>query len=626
MTRADGDEGGQEMTHVETDATRATKARLRNVVERFRDRVATQPQRPALRHHQGDGWRALDWGEYGRAVDEVAAGLLTLGIEPGDRVGLLSGNRPEWHIADLAILSVGAVTVPVYPTSSSPQVAYVLSDSGARVCFVDGPEQLSKVLLHLPELPVLERVVGLVATPGLDRDVVVIDIEQLRADGRGRLAGSPDAVAVRAAAIASDDIATLVYTSGTTGPPKGAILTHGNLGWTVDAVEAMVGLTPDDRLLSYLPLSHIAERITSHIGQIASGGETWFAQSLVTVPEDLRACRPTIFFAVPRVWQKFHDAILDKIAESPKPLRLALERYVALGKATVEAKEAGRELTRTQRGLYSVLDRSIGAKLRKQLGLDQARIVVSSAAPIHPDLIRWFHGLGIPIAEVWGQTEDCGPATLNPPDAIRIGTVGLPLPGLEVRIAEDDELFVRGGSVCRGYFGQPDATAALIDSDGWMSTGDLGAIDDHGYVRITGRKKDLIINASGKNISPSEIESRLAMEPLVGQAVVVGDGRKYLVALLTLDPDDTADWAEHHGTFADISSLINDPALRAEVAAGVERVNREHAPVEQIKHWRLLHEPFSVEGGELTPTMKVKRSFVMERHADLVEEMYAERG
>lgn len=613
------------MTHVETDASRAVGgAAPRTVVERFRDRVVTQPRRPALRYHHGDDWKAMDWGEYGRAVDEVAAGLLTLGVEPGDRVGLLSGNRPEWHIADLAILSVGAVTVPVYPTSSSPQVSYVLSDSGARVCFVDGPEQLSKVLLHLPELPALERVVALLPMPGLDRDVVVLDIEQFRADGRSRLESTPDAVAERAAAIAPDDTATLVYTSGTTGPPKGAILTHGNLGWTVDAVESMVGLSPDDRLLSYLPLSHIAERVTSHIGQIASGGETWFAQSLATVPEDLRACRPTIFFAVPRVWQKFHDAILEKIAEAPKPIRLALEKYVALGTQVVRARDGGEQLTVAQQRGHALLDRTLGAKLRKQLGLDQARIIVSSAAPIHPDLVRWFHGIGIPIAEVWGQTEDCGPATLNPPDAIRIGTVGLPLPGLEVRIAEDDEILVRGGSVCQGYYLQPEATAALVDPDGWMSTGDLGAIDADGYVRITGRKKDLIINAAGKNIAPSEIESRLAMEPLIGQAVVVGDGRKYLVALLTLDPDDAADWAAHHGAFADIASLISDPALRAEVAAGVERVNREHAPVEQIKHWRLLHEPFTVEGGELTPTMKVKRSVVIDRHADLVEEMYAE--
>jgi long-chain acyl-CoA synthetase len=247
---------------------------------------------------------------------------------------------------------------------------------------------------------------------------------------------------------------------------------------------------------------------------------------------------------------------------------------------------------------------------------------VSSAAPIHPDLVRWFHALGLPIAEVWGQTEDCGPATLNPPDAIRIGTVGVALPGLEVRTAEDGELLVRGGSVCLGYYGQPDATAELIDDGGWMSSGDLGSIDDAGYVTITGRKKDLIINAAGKNISPSEIESRLAMEPLIGQAVVVGDGRKYLVALLTLDPDDAADWAEEHGAFADIAVLVKDPELKAEVELAVERVNREHAPVEQIKQWRLLHEPFTVEGGELTPTMKVKRAVVIEQNAELVEAMY----
>jgi long-chain acyl-CoA synthetase len=613
------------MTNLEIERPdTAADARPQSVVQRFRARAAGQPGRPALRFHDGDGWAALDWGEYGRMVEEVAAGLVTLGVAAGDRVGLLSANRPEWHVADLAILSAGAVTVPVYPTSSSSQVAYVLADSGAKVCFVDGSEQLAKVLLHRSDVPDLERVVGLCPMPGLDHDAVVLDIDQLRDDGRSLLARAPDTVAAVAAAIGPDDVATLVYTSGTTGPPKGAVITHSNLGWTVDAVESMVGLSPDDRLLSYLPLSHIAERVTSHIGQIASGGETWFAQSLATVSEDLRSCRPTIFFAVPRVWQKFHDAILDKIAAAPRPLRLALEQYVALGRAAVDAREAGRELPPARARAYRVLDRTLGAKLRKQIGLDRARIIVSSAAPIHPDLLRWFHGIGIPIAEVWGQTEDCGPATLNPPDAIRIGTVGRPLPGLEVRVAEDGELMVRGGSVCRGYHRQPEASAALVDADGWMSTGDLGAIDADGYVRITGRKKDLIINAAGKNISPSEIESRLALEPLIGQAVVVGDGRRYLVALLTLDPDDAADWAGRHGAFADIASLVDDPALRAEVAAGVERVNREHAPVEQIKHWRLLHEPFTVEGGELTPTMKVKRAFVIDRHTDLVDEMYAE--
>lgn len=596
----------------------------RTVVRRFRDRVAAQPSRPALRSHVDGTWTPLTWGDYGTAVEETAAGLVTLGVSPGDRVALLSGNRAEWHIADLAILSIGAVTVPIYPTNSSSQVAFVLADSSARVCFVEGGDQIAKVLLHLGELPSLERLVGLVDLPGLDRGGLVLDLHRLRSGGRSRLTDDPEIVALAADRIGVDDIATLVYTSGTTGPPKGAVLTHGNLDWTANAVESMVGLSPDDRFLSYLPLSHIAERITSHIGQIVSGGETWFARSLATVPEDLRACRPTIFFAVPRVWQKFHDAILEQVSDRPKPIRAMIERYVEIGLAAISAGEQGSTLEPRLVRQYRILDRTIGAMMRRSLGLDRARVIVSSAAPIHPDLVRWFHAIGIPIAEVWGQTEDCGPATLNPPDAIRIGTVGVPLAGLEVRTADDGELLVRGGSVCTGYFGHPDATASLIDPEGWMSTGDLGSLDTEGYVRITGRKKDLIINASGKNISPSEIESRLAMEPLIGQAVVVGDGRKYLVALLTLDSDEAADWAERHGAFADIATLVNDPQLRADVDAAVDRVNRQHAPVEQIKHWRLLHEPFSIEGGELTPTMKVKRSVVIDRHAATVDEMYAD--
>ncbi|HEY5664481.1 MAG TPA: long-chain fatty acid--CoA ligase [Ilumatobacter sp.] len=595
----------------------------RTVVDRFRARVATQPELPALRHHLDDGWTPIDWAEYGKQVEQAAAGLVSLGIQLGDRIGLLSNNRPEWHVADLATLSIGAVTVPVYPTSSASQVAYVLRDSGARLCFVESAEQLSKVLLYLHELPELELVIGLDTFPTLDRPAIVTDLGGLRERGRTALAGSPGLVAERAAALTGDTTATLVYTSGTTGPPKGTVITHGNLEWTVSAVESMVGLSPTDRMLSYLPLSHIAERIVSHIGQVVSGGETWFAQSLATVPEDLRACRPTIFFAVPRVWQKLHDAILEQVAASPRPLRRLIERYIALGLAVVRAGEGGPAPSPREVRLHRALDRTLGVQLRRKLGLDQARLVVSAAAPIHPDLVRWFHALGLPIAEVWGQTEDCGPATVNPPEAIRIGTVGIPLPGLEVAVADDGELLVRGGSVCRGYFGLPDATAELIDEHGWMSTGDLGAIDDDGYVRITGRKKDLIINSAGKNISPSEIESRLVMEPLIGQAVVVGDGRNYLVALLTLDHDEAAEWAAHHGAFADIDHLVDDPALRAEVEAAVARVNREHAPVEQLKQWRLLPGQLTVEGGELTPTMKVKRAVVIERNAELIEAMYA---
>ena len=612
------------MTAPHREITRETEERTDTIVGLFRRQVHAHGRRSALRHRVDGAWSKVSWTEYGAAVESAGAGLLELGVQPGDRVGLLSANRPDWHVCDMSALSVGAVTVPVYPTSTSSQVAYVLRDSGAVVCFVQDALQLAKVLLHREELPELRRIVLMSDAGGLDHDDVVIGLGDLRRSGSVALEADEAIVERRAEAIGPDDLATLVYTSGTTGPPKGTCLTHGNITWTIDAMHEVVELRRSDRFLSYLPLSHIAERVTSHFGQIVAGGETWFARSLVTVPEDLPACRPTIFFAVPRVWQKFRDAILEQIEGQPLPVRYAFEQYLSAGERMVDARQAGRGPSPVDLGRHLPLDRTLGARVRKQLGLDRARVLVSSAAPIHPDLVRWFHALGLPIAEVWGQTEDCGPATVNPPDAIRIGSVGRALPGLEIRTDEDGELQVRGGSVCAGYYGKPEDTAELIEEDGWMHTGDLGDIDADGYVRITGRKKDLIINAAGKNISPSEIESRLSMESLIGQAVVVGDGRKYLVGLLTLDLDAAADWAREHGTFTDTAHLVQDPTLRAEVEEAVERVNREHAPVEQLKQWRLLPEPLTVESGELTPTMKVKRSVVQDRNADLVEEMYTE--
>ncbi|MCP4957778.1 MAG: long-chain fatty acid--CoA ligase [Actinomycetia bacterium] len=590
----------------------------RTVLDRFWERVEQQPERTALRFRDGDRWSTISWGDYGTAVEETAGGLITLGLESGDRVGLLSANRPEWHIADLAVLSAGGVTVPVYPTSSSSQVAYVLENAGCRVCFVDDHEQLAKVLLHRDELPDLERVVVFAGAAGLDRTELLSTLDQLRSNG-----GDAGAVADRVAALSGDDLATLVYTSGTTGPPKGTMLTHGNIEWTIESVESMIGLSPDDRLLSYLPLSHIAERVTSHLGQIASGGETWFARSLVTVPDDLRACRPTIFLAVPRVWQKLHDVILDELDSKPVHLSGALDHA-----ATSASRDTGDWSVRSiaDRASTLVIEQTLARAVRHKLGLDRARFIASAAAPIHPDLVRWFHGIGLPIAEVYGQTEDCGPATMNPPDAIRIGSVGKAIPGLEVTIADDGEVLVRGGSVCAGYYRMPDATAELIDDDSWMYTGDLGRIDDDGYLWLTGRKKDLIINSAGKNIAPAEIESRLGMEPLIGQAVVVGDGRKYLTALFTLDADAVADWAEDNDACVDPSVLARDPRLHDEVAESVERANRAHAPVEQIKYWRILPEALTVENGEMTPTFKVKRNVVQANFADLIEAMYIEGG
>jgi long-chain acyl-CoA synthetase len=457
---------------------------------------------------------------------------------------------------------------------------------------------------------------------GLDDDFLLA-FDDLRALGRDGLADDADLVRARAGTLTPDSIATIVYTSGTTGPPKGAVLTWANLTATLDSITEVVPIGPDDRFLSFLPLSHIAERTVSHFGQVASGGETWFARSLSTVAEDLRACRPTIFFAVPRVWEKFQGAILEEIEASPAPRRRLAETYLRMAAARVQAEQAGTRQRLGQHLAYALFDKVVGAKIRSQTGLDAARILVSGAAPVHPDLLWWFTGIGLPVAEVYGQTEDCGPTTLNPPGRIHIGSVGPALPGVTVRIGPDGEILVRGPNVCAGYFHDEEKTRELIDDDRWMHSGDLGRIDLHGYVYVTGRKKDLIITSSGKNIAPQELETKLRSQPLLSQAVVIGDGRSYLTALLALDGEFVSHWANEHGKVADFEALVGDPDLRAEVAGAVDSVNEGHAPIEQIKKWRLIPRELTVASGELTPTLKVKRGVVAARYGDLIDEMYA---
>jgi long-chain acyl-CoA synthetase len=594
-----------------------------SVLGTFWSRVASQPERPALRRHGEDGWEVVTWQGYGDAVAEVAAGMVELGIEPRDRVAILGSNDVRWHEADVGILSAGATSVPAYASSPSGQIAYVLGHAAARLCFVGDRDQLAKVLLRRHSLGALEHVVVFGNVPdGLDDDFV-LGFDDLRAIGRDRLAREPDVVRQRSAAVRGEDVATIVYTSGTTGPPKGAELTHDNLEAAIRVITAVVPIGPEDRFLSFLPLAHIAERIVSHFGQIVSGGETWFARSLSTVAEDLRACRPTIFFAVPRVWEKFQMAIREEVERSSGVARRLVETYL---RAADKRSEADRTKIRPRARdwvAYAVLDRVVGAKIRAQVGLDKARLLVSGAAPIDPGLLWWFHGVGLDIAEVYGQTEDCGPTTLNPPGRIRFGSVGPPLPGVDVRVADDGEILVRGGTVCAGYHKDPARTAELIDDAGWMHSGDLGVLDHDGYLHVTGRKKDLIITSSGKNIAPQELETRLQSEPLISQAVVIGDRRPYLTALLGLDSEEVAHWATVHGKLADFEALLDDPDLRAQVEASVERVNEGFAPIEQIKTWRLIPRELTVAAGELTATLKVKRDVVAERYESLIDEMYA---
>ena len=601
----------------------------------FDNHVRDNAAKTAMRAHRTFGWESISWAVYGRMVDELATALIDYGIEAGDRISVLSSNRPEWHVADLAIMSVGAVTVPLYPTAAGSQLAYLLGQSRSRLCFVEHQQQLDRIAEHFPDLPDLERIVlidpardtacdapveSITADP--KSQPVTLSFEQLLVRGRARRTGG-NLINARRALIKPGDIATIVYTSGTTGPPRGAELTHANLMATVAMITAVLSLGPDDRFLSFLPLSHIAERIVSHVGQIVSGGETWFARNISTVAEDLLACRPTVFFAVPRVWEKLRDSLSARLRELPLPLRLAIEQKQRVTDRCEAVAQTGRAPALTDRVQHALLDRTIGNSIRRRVGLDQSRLLLSGAASIDDDLVRWLHEMGLAVGQVYGQTEVCGPTTMSRPGRVRIGTVGSPLPGEEVVIAGDGEVLVRGPNVCRGYFEDAAKTAELIDAEHWLHTGDIGAFDGEGNLRITGRKKDLIATSHGKKIAPQEIENRLRADRFISQAVVIGEGRPYLVALITVDADALIDWATARNKPLDSELLASDPDVRGEIDKALARVNADFSNAEQVKKWAVLERDFTVEAGELTPTLKVVRPVVSQHFAERIEELYA---
>jgi long-chain acyl-CoA synthetase len=491
-----------------------------------------------------------------------------------------------------------------------------------KVCFVDSHAQLGKVAEVRDQLPGLERVV-LADGAWRTGDSFVIGFDDLQSLGADRLSRDPEEAEMRARQPAPEDLATIVYTSGTTGPPKGAMISHRNIIWTLRQVAPVYGIGEGERMLSFLPLSHIAERMMSDFLPIAVTGETWFARSLATVAEDLPACRPTVFLAVPRVWEKLREGIEAHIRAQPAPIRAALQRYVALGLRHVAAEQDGTSMHRSSLAVYRSLDSTLGVTIRQTLGLDKGHVLVTAAAPAHADLIRWFHAIGLPLLQIYGQTEGCGPTAATRPEHNRIGTVGVALPGMLLRIADDEEILLKGGNVCRGYLDDPAATAELIDEDGWMHTGDTGAFDLDGSLRIIGRKKDLIITASGKNIAPQGIEVDLHNYPLVSEAIVVGEGRRYLAALLTLDPEELTHWARKRNKLGDLEALAADPDLLAELQAAVDAVNAKRSHAEGIRKFRVLAHVLTAEDGELTPTMKVKRAVVYSRHAEVIEEIYS---
>ncbi|MPZ70287.1 MAG: AMP-binding protein, partial [Actinobacteria bacterium] len=586
------------------------------IVELFWDRTGGTPTKSALRYKHDGAWTDISWAEYGSHVKAAAKGLLSLGFSAGDKMSLLSKNRPTWHIADMACLSIGGATAPVYTTNSPEQVAYIVAHSDSKVAVVEDMDQLEKVLKMQAELPKLEKVVVIAGYDGSADASLVMSWDDLLAAGKEVPDGTFDDAR---AGVGPSDLATFVYTSGTTGPPKAVMLTHANIWFTCESGRRMIAPADpaNSRTISYLPLSHIAERMISHFLHIYYGSQTWFAESLDTLMNDLKEVKPTYFFAVPRVWEKFYAGIQGKLAAAdPKDrkVKLALSAIAAgreVAKHEQAAVSAGKRLAdaKVPLGLklkHRVLDKLVLTKLREAIGLEQCELPLSAAAPLNPELIWFFHSIGVRIAEGYGQSEDNGPTTWNPIESVKIGSVGVPMPGVEVKIAADGEILARGENVSPGYYKDDVATAELIDSEGWMHSGDVGELDEHNYLKITDRKKDLIITAGGKNIAPQELENRIKFHELISQVVVIGDRRPFLTALITLDEEKAPSWGAARGIEGNLAAIAGHELTLKELEVWMDSINEKLAKVEGIKKFRVLERDFRQEDNEITPTLKVK--------------------
>jgi len=593
----------------------------KTLVEIFLNRVAKTPDLPAMRHKQDGQWKAITWRDFGDQAKEVANGLVSLGVDAGDCVALLSLNRPEWHVSDAGIMLTGAKTVPIYVTSSPNQVSYIVGHSEAKVAIVENQDQLDKILKTKTEMPKLQKVVVVTGESAGEEDWIISFDELKRL---GREAGKDSAALdERIASVKPEDLATIVYTSGTTGPPKGVMLTHSNFVWTLESVGKVLPFNDGaDRVLSYLPLSHIFERLTSDWGGVYHGVDVWFAQSTQTLREDLADCRPTFFIGVPRVYEKFHMAMLANIEKHPK--KDLVKKAIAAGTEKVELEQAGKSVPIGLKLKHAALDKLVLSKLRHGIGMENVRFAVTGAAAINPEILKFMHAIGIDLLEGYGQTEDNAPTSVNPPGRARIGSVGPPIPGLEVKIDDDGEILVRGPNVFQGYYKNEKATKETVTDDGFLRTGDVGEFDSAGYLRITDRKKDLFKTAGGKYIAPADIEGKLKFAPIVGQAVVIGDNRPFPTALLTLDPDVAPVWAKEQGIeFTDVTELSANEKVLEAVGKIVDEVNSTLSQPEQIKKWTLLERDFSEDAEEITPTLKVRRKTITEKYEDVIGRMYA---
>jgi len=600
--------------------TNATPVPERTLVELFRRQATSRSGSPAMFHREGDSWAAIDWNTYAQQARSMAAFFISVGLNEEEHVAIWSFNRPEFLIASTATMLARACTAPLYQTLSASEAAYVLRHSDAPIAVVENEDHLAKVLEVRNQLPALRRVVLMDGVaPERDEAFVVswTDAMQRGLDALPQIAEDLDR---RSDAVQPSDIATLVYTSGTTGPPKAVMATHGNLIAAINALGPIVNLSSDDRVLSYLPLAHILERLNSEVRLDCAGNALWFAASLAEMPAELRDLRPTCFVGVPRVWEKMAATINVAIDAMPSSRRSLARWAIAAGEQTVDRRQRGEAATAVQRLRHRVADRLVLRRIRNETGLDQAHTLITGAAPISQQVLRFFHALGLEVLEGYGMSENMTVTTVNRHGHARLGTVGQVVPGVELRIDDDGEILMRGEVLFAGYYKDPVATAETV-VDGWLHTGDIGELDADGYLRITDRKKDLIITAGGKNVAPSNIEDALRSE-LIATPVVIGDRRPYIAALLTLDASGLEHFARRRGLPTDLQELVRNPILLEEIQRRVESVNRHLANVERVRRWCLLPREFEV-GVELTPTFKVRRKVVAERYASEIESLYA---
>ncbi|HKX74004.1 MAG TPA: AMP-binding protein [Acidimicrobiia bacterium] len=620
------------------DSVPGVGAGYATVAAKVRDWATSTPEAVAMREKDYGIWQEITWERLWDQVLAAAHGLLALEVQPGDRVSIHSEDRPEWVILDLATVAVRGVTVGLYPTNPAAEVEYLLNDSGARIHLAEDQEQADKVMEVIERLPALEKIIhaeprGFRAWRDDPRFIFWDDFLEL---GRRHQAEHPGEVERRMAEAQGDDVITLVYTSGTTGPPKGAMLTNANFTYCAEKVILVDGRIPsnkkpgpDDQIVTYLPLCHVAERIFSTWTMAQCGTVLNFAESIETVQQNLREVQPTLFFAVPRIWEKIHATVLIKGKDSTWFKRIWFGAGIRLaGIVGREKVKNGGNHTLLSRLLFAIGYPLVFRALLERIGLRRCRWAGSGAAPIAPEVLEFFMGLGVPVYELYGMTENAAVATYNPAGNMKLGTVGVPYPGTELRIdPETGEIQTRHPGVFKGYWNKADKTAETFTEDGFLKTGDVGEWVDGTHVRIVDRMKDIIITSGGKNVSPSEIENKLKTSPYVKEAMVVGDRRNYLAALIGIEYDTVGDWATRKGIpYTTYRDLSEKPEVLELIQGVVDRTNEQFARAESIRKFRLIPKELDHEDGELTATQKLKRRSMEEMFSDLIEDMYRSKA